>query len=240
MITAWKDRHRSVSGHQGAYEMRESANATLCQGRTGCQWACLPHDLPQKSACAARSVNGPADERTRPWWCWTPRVSTRPPGSPPPRPAGTRRRGCRAESGDWPWTCWAWSSPSSCWPLTPATTKPASPCWTRSPGTPAAPSRRPGRPGLQERRGRPRHRARYRRGDRRTQPAGDGVRPAAKRWRAEQTYGILILHRRLVRDYEHRPASSASRVHWAMTHVMARRLTSANTPTWRGPQAVAA
>ena len=28
----------------------------------------------------------------------------------------------------------------------------------------------------------------------------------------EQTYGILALHRRLVRDYEHRLASSESRV----------------------------
>ncbi|MFJ3538984.1 IS5 family transposase [Streptomyces sp. NPDC090109] len=50
VITAWKDRHRSVSGHQGAYEMREIVNAILYQGRTGCQWAYLPHDLPQKSA----------------------------------------------------------------------------------------------------------------------------------------------------------------------------------------------
>lgn len=65
-----------------------------------------------------------------------------------------------------------------------------------------------------------------------------GFVPQPKRWRVEQTYGLLILHRRLVRDYEHRPASSASRVYWAMTHVMARRLTHANTPTWRDPQAV--
>lgn len=58
--------------------------------------------------------------------------------------------------------------------------------------------------------------------------------------RGERTYGILILHRRLVHDYEHRPASSVSRVYWAMTHVMARRLTGASTPTWRDPQTVAA
>ncbi|CAL9666754.1 hypothetical protein SUDANB126_07283 [Streptomyces sp. enrichment culture] len=50
VITAWKDRHRSVSGHQGAYDMREIVNAILHQGRTGCQWTYLPHDLPQKSA----------------------------------------------------------------------------------------------------------------------------------------------------------------------------------------------
>jgi hypothetical protein len=44
----------------------------------------------------------------------------------------------------------------------------------------------------------------------------------------------------MVRDYEHRPSSSASRVYWAMTHVMARHLTGANTPTWRDAQAVTA
>lgn len=29
VITAWKGRHRSVSGHQGAYDMREIVNAIL-------------------------------------------------------------------------------------------------------------------------------------------------------------------------------------------------------------------
>lgn len=43
-------------------------------------------------------------------------------------------------------------------------------------------------------------------------PAGKGFVPQPKRWVVEQTYGILALHRRLVRDYEHRPASSESRV----------------------------
>jgi transposase len=32
VITAWKDRHRSVSGYQGAYEMREIVNAILIPG----------------------------------------------------------------------------------------------------------------------------------------------------------------------------------------------------------------
>ena len=62
VITAWKDRHRSVSGHQGAYDMREIVNAIPYQGRTGCRWAYLPHDLPQKSAtyyyCAAWRDDG--------------------------------------------------------------------------------------------------------------------------------------------------------------------------------------
>ena len=71
-------------------------------------------------------------------------------------------------------------------------------------------------------------------------PREAGFVPQPKRWRVEQTYGILILHRRLVRDYEHCLSSSASRVYWAMTHVMVRRLTGANTPTWREPQTVSA
>ncbi len=43
-----------------------------------------------------------------------------------------------------------------------------------------------------------------------------------------------MLHRRLVRDYEHRSASSESRVYWAISDVMTRRLTGTSTPSWRG------
>ena len=42
VITAWKAAHRSVSGHQGGYEMREIVNAILYQSRTGCQRDYLP------------------------------------------------------------------------------------------------------------------------------------------------------------------------------------------------------
>jgi hypothetical protein len=49
----------------------------------------------------------------------------------------------------------------------------------------------------------------------------------------EQTFGILSFHRRLVRDYEHRIASSVSRVYWAMTDVMARRITGTSLRSWR-------
>jgi transposase len=64
-------------------------------------------------------------------------------------------------------------------------------------------------------------------------PADKGFVPQPKRWVVEQTFGILSFHRRLVRDYEHRPSSSASRVYWAMTDVMARRLTRTPAPSWR-------
>ena len=49
-----------------------------------------------------------------------------------------------------------------------------------------------------------------------------GFVPQPKRSVVEQTYGTLALHRRLVRDYEHRPISAETRVHWAMTDVMTR------------------
>ncbi len=41
-------------------------------------------------------------------------------------------------------------------------------------------------------------------------PQQTGFVPQPKRWKVEQTYRILISHRRLVRDYDHQPASSAS------------------------------
>ena len=50
VISAWKADHPSPTRHQGRYEMREIVNAILYQGRTGCQWDYLPHDLPPKSA----------------------------------------------------------------------------------------------------------------------------------------------------------------------------------------------
>ncbi|MFD7055097.1 hypothetical protein ACFWBS_37960 [Streptomyces mirabilis] len=45
-----------------------------------------------------------------------------------------------------------------------------------------------------------------------------------------------MLHRRLVRDYEHRPASAESRVYWAISDVMARRLTGTSALARRDPQ----
>jgi transposase len=50
LIAAWKAHHPSVSGHQGRYEMREIVNALRYQNRTGCQWELLPHDLPPTGA----------------------------------------------------------------------------------------------------------------------------------------------------------------------------------------------
>jgi transposase len=58
-----------------------------------------------------------------------------------------------------------------------------------------------------------------------------GFVPIAKRWVVEQTNGTLMLHRRLVREYESRPASSASRTLWASAANLIRRLPGTSTPT---------
>ncbi|MFG2887906.1 IS5 family transposase, partial [Streptomyces sp. NPDC048297] len=64
-------------------------------------------------------------------------------------------------------------------------------------------------------------------------PAQTGFVPIPKRWIVKRAYGILMLHRRLVRDYEHLPRTSESRVYWAMTAVILRGPTGSAAATWR-------
>jgi len=63
-----------------------------------------------------------------------------------------------------------------------------------------------------------------------------GFVPVKRRWVVEQTNGTLMLHRRLVREYESRPASAVSRTWWASTANLIRRLTGTTTMSWRDPQ----
>ena len=58
---------------------------------------------------------------------------------------------------------------------------------------------------------------------------------ATPRWPVERTYGWLMLHRRLGRDFETLPDRSVTQIHWAMIDNMSRRLTKETTPTWRAP-----
>ncbi len=67
-------------------------------------------------------------------------------------------------------------------------------------------------------------------------PGTRGFTPIPKRWAVERTYGWLMLHRRLARDYEALPARSEAVIHIAMTELMARRLTSENAISWRDPK----
>jgi transposase len=66
-------------------------------------------------------------------------------------------------------------------------------------------------------------------------PGARGFAPIPKRRPVERTYGWLMLHRRLARDYETLPARSEAMIHLAMTDLMARRLTGENTISWRDP-----
>jgi transposase len=64
-------------------------------------------------------------------------------------------------------------------------------------------------------------------------PAQRGFKPQRKRWAVERTFGWLMLHRRLARDYETLPQRSRTMIHWAMIDNMSRRLTGESTASWR-------
>ncbi|HJD80904.1 IS5 family transposase [Kitasatospora aureofaciens] len=261
VLTAWKGRHRSVSGHQGVYAMREIVNAILYQGRTGCQWAYLPHDLPPKSATyyyfatwrddgtdqvihellrcqvreRARRLEDPTlvvlDTQSVHAAAGVPAATT---GRDPAKRVPGRKRGLAVDVLG----------------LVVAVIVLAANTHDNAAGIALLDQ-------VAEHTGGTVRKALVDQGFKNQvtahgthlgieveiverNPREVGFVPQPKRWRVEQTFGILILHRRLVRDYEHHQSSSVSRVYWAMTQVMARRLTNANTPTWREPQAVSA
>ncbi len=47
-------------------------------------------------------------------------------------------------------------------------------------------------------------------------PRAKGFEPLPKRWVHERTFGWLMQHRRLARDYEALPQRSRTVIHWAM------------------------
>lgn len=261
VLTAWKNRHRSVSGHQGRYPMREIVNSILYQSRTGCQWALLPNDLPPKSAtyyyfaawrddgtdqqihellrCQVRERNRRLEDPTLVILdtqsvraaTGVPAVTT---GKDAAKRVPGRKRGLAVDVLG----------------LVIAVTVVAASVHDNAVGIALLDQVAVAAGGSVSK-------ALVDQGFKnqvvthgaalgidveivRRNPEERGFVPQPKRWRVEQTFGTLILHRRLVRDYEHRPASSTSRVYWAMTHVMARRLTDASTLTWRDPQVVGA
>ncbi|MFD0684320.1 IS5 family transposase [Actinomadura fibrosa] len=65
-------------------------------------------------------------------------------------------------------------------------------------------------------------------------PATRGFVPLPRRWVVERTFGWLMLHRRLARDYEALPVRSEAMIHLASIDLLSRRLTGQSTPTWRG------
>jgi transposase len=253
VLTAWKARHPSASGHQGACEMREIVNAILYQSRTGCQWEYLPHDLPPRSAACcyfAKWRDDGTDQAIHDLLRWHARekkgrkadpslvvldtqsvhAAASVPADTTGRDAGKkvpgRKRGLAVDVLG----------------LVIAVVVLAASAHENAAGTAlldmvaaTTPTVSTALAGQGFKSSVVAHGAGLGTGvqvvDR--NPADKGFVPQPKRWVAEQTFGILSFHRRLVRDYEHRPASSAPRVYWAMTDVMARRIAGAPARSWR-------
>ncbi|MET8956263.1 IS5 family transposase [Streptomyces sp. NPDC004533] len=254
LITAWKVRHPSVSGHEGRYEMREIVNALLYQSRTGCQWDYLPHDLPPSGAVKYyfyKWRDDGTDQVIHDLLRWQVReqkgrsadpslvvldtqslhaaagVPTDTTGRDAAKKVPGRKRGLAVDVLG----------------LVIAVVVLAASSHDNAFGTALLDKVAAETDTVQK--------ALVDQGFKKTvvshgeqvgiavevverNPKDVGFTPQPKRWVVEQTNGILMLHRRLVRDYEHRPASAESRVYWAISDVMARRLTG-TSDSWRGP-----
>ncbi|BCL12653.1 IS5 family transposase [Micromonospora sagamiensis] len=252
-LRAWKAKRVSVSGHQGDYDLREIVNAILYQNRTGCQWAYLPHDLPPKSAtyyyfalwrddgtdqaihdllrCQAREKAGRAEDPTAVVLdSQSIRAANHVPAATTGKDVGKkvpgRKRGLAVDTLG----------------LIIAVVVTAASVTDNAIGirlldkvvehTPTV-ARAWVDAGFKQ--DFALHGAVLgvdvevvKRSDSRP-----GFVPVRRRWIVEQTYGTLMLHRRLVRDYESRPESAVSRTLWASMVTIVRRLTGTSTPSWR-------
>lgn len=59
-----------------------------------------------------------------------------------------------------------------------------------------------------------------------------GFHVVKRRWVVERTFGWLMMHRRLARDYETTTGSSKAMIHLAMIDNVTKRITGETTPTW--------
>ena len=254
VITAWKVVHPSVSGHQGRYAMREIINAIFYQGRTGCQWDYLPADLPPPGAvkyyfykwrddgatetiheilrCQVRERAGRAEDPSLVALdSQSVHAAVNVPAATTGKDAGKRvpgrKKGIAVDVigliiavvvmaasvhentiGTAPLDRVAARTSTVTKALVDQGFKAKVAEHGREVGIDVEVVER--------------------------DPQDKGFVPQPIRWRVEQTLGTLMLHRRLVRDYEINPATSEARVYWAISDVMARRLTGTSTPTWRG------
>jgi transposase len=216
-LEAWRAKRVSVAGRTGEHDLREIVNAILYQTRTGCQWAYLPHDLPQKSATyyyfAVWRDDGTDQVIHDLLRCQTREKPGRKRGlavdalgliiavvvtaaSVTDNAIGIKLLDRVAEHS--PTVTVAWVDAG----------------FKQDVGVHGAVL------GIDV--------EVVKRTD--TQP---GFVPVKKRWIVEQVYGTLMLHRRLAREYESRPESSVSRTLWASMAGMIRRLTGTTTATWR-------
>jgi transposase len=252
-LEAWRAKRVSVAGRTGEHDLREVVNAILYQTRTGCQWAYLPHDLPQKSAtyyyfalwrddgtdqvihdllrCQTREKAGRREDPTAVAVdTQSIRAANHVPAATTGKDAGKkvpgRKRGLAVDALG----------------LIIAVVVTAASVTDNAIGIKLLDKVAEHTPtvtvawvdaGFKQDVGV--HGAVLgidvevvKRTD--TQP---GFVPVKKRWIVEQVYGTLMLHRRLAREYESRPESSVSRTLWASMAGMVRRLTGTTTPTWR-------
>jgi transposase len=255
-LAAWKAKHPSVSGHQGRYELREIVNAIFYQNRTGCQWAYLLHDLPPKSAtyyyfalwrddgtdqaihdllrCQAREKAGRAEDPTAIVMdTQSIRAANHVPAATTGRDAAKkvpdRKRGLAvgvlgliiavvvmaASATD---NTIGTALLDKVVAHTPTVTK----AWVDA-GFKDDVAIHGAVRGIDV--------EVVKRSD---ITPGSGFVPQKRRWVVEQTHGTLMLHRRLVGEYESKPASSVSHTLWASTANLVRRLTGTMTRTWRG------
>ncbi len=70
--------------------------------------------------------------------------------------------------------------------------------------------------------------------------AQKGFKVIPRRWVVERTFGWLMHHRRLARDYETHPHRSEAMINIAMIDLMSRRLTRESTHNWRDSRTAAA
>ncbi|GAA1622398.1 IS5 family transposase [Actinoplanes couchii] len=252
-LRAWKSRRPSPSGHEGRYEMREIVNALFYQNRTGCQWALLPHDLPPGSAayyyfglwrddgtdqaihdllpCQARERAGRAEDPTAVVLdTQSIKTANHVPAATTGKDAGKkvpgRKRGLAVDVLGLIIAVVVTAASATDNTIgvdlldkvaehTPTVTR----AWVDA-GFKDEVMIHGAVLGITV--------EQVRRTDQRP-----GFVPVAKRWVVEQVHGTLMLHRRLVRDYESLPASTVSHTLWASTANLTRRLTGTTTPTWR-------
>lgn len=253
VLDAWRAKRVSVAGRHGRQDLREVVNAILYQNRTGCQWAYLPHDLPQKPVtyyyfaawrddgtdqtihdllrCQTREKAGRREDPSAVALdTQSIKAANHVPAATTGKDAGKRvpgrKRGIAVDALG----------------LIIAVVVTAASVTDNAIGIKLLDKVAENAPTVTHawvdsgfKQDFAVHGA-VRNIDIEVVKRSDtlpGFVPVKKRWLVEQAFGTLMLHRRLVREYEAKPESSISRTLWASTVTMVRRLTGTSTPTWR-------
>lgn len=253
LLIGWKAGHRSVSGHSGRYPLRRIVDAIFYQNRTGCQWTLLPADFPPASAvkyylyrwrddgtdatiheilrCQVREQAGRSedpslvvlDSQSVHSANNVPASTT---GRDPGKKVPGRKHGIAIDIIGLIIAAVVFAASAHDNAVGVALLDQVA---QRTPTVTAALVDQGFKKTVVE------HGATL--GIKveivERNPDQQGFVPQPIRWRVEQTLGTLMIERRLVRDYESNPLTTASRMLWAQAAIMTRRLTGTSTPTWR-------